>query len=47
MIKNEKVSFRLDTETKEQLVAMAAADDITLSKLVYKIVRKFLEERGE
>lgn len=47
MVKNEKASFRLDAETKEQLLKIAAFEDITLSKLVFKIVRKYLEERGE
>lgn len=44
-MKDSSITFRLDGETKEQLKQMAATDDVTLSKLVFKIVKNYVEER--
>lgn len=44
-MKDNSITFRLDSEAKEQLKSIAARDDITLSKLIYRIVKQYLESR--
>lgn len=45
--KDETVSCRLTTEQKEWLQKRAMKEDQTLSKIVYKIIKEYIEREDK
>ena len=44
-IKTETISIKVSTEEKEKIKALAAKEDITVSKLLYRaLAKEFFEE---
>lgn len=46
-MKDTTITFRLDSNMKEQLKEMAATQDISVSHLIYRLLKKGLMEREE
>ena len=45
-IKTETVTIKVTPEEKEQIKALAQTEDITVSKLLYRIIRKEIFNNG-
>lgn len=43
-MKDNTITFRITTEEKETLRQLAAKEDVSVSKLIYRIVKQFLME---
>lgn len=43
--KQETVSFRTTPEVKEKLLQMSGEQDVSLSKLLHKIIIEYLKEK--
>lgn len=39
------VGIRIPSEDKQQLAAIAAKDDLTISQIIRKLIKKYLQER--
>ena len=46
-MKDNTITFRITTEEKETLRQLAAKEDISVSKLIYRIVKQFLMEAAK
>ena len=44
-MKDEKITFKVTKETKEQLKQIALRRDITISQLIREIIKEYLEEK--
>lgn len=44
MVKDDIISFRIDNDTKETLKQLAAKEDVSVSKLIYRIIKQYLTE---
>ena len=47
MVKDSIISFRIDNDTKEGLRQLAAKEDISVSKLIYRIIKQYLMEAAK
>ena len=43
-MKDNTITFRITTEEKETLRQLAAKEDVSVSKLIYRIVKQYLRE---
>ena len=43
-MKDNTITFRITTEEKETLRRLAAKEDVSVSKLIYRIVKQYLRE---
>ena len=43
-MKDNTITFRITTEEKETLRQLAAKEDVSVSKLIYRIVKQYLTE---
>ena len=43
-MKDNTITFRITTEEKETLRRLAAKEDVSVSKLIYRIVKQYLME---
>ena len=46
-MKDNTITFRITTEEKETLRRLAAKEDVSVSKLIYRIVKQYLMEAAE
>lgn len=46
-MKDNTITFRITTEEKETLRQLAAKEDVSVSKLIYRIVKQFLMEAAK
>ena len=46
-MKDNTITFRITTEEKETLRQLAAKEDVSVSKLIYRIVKQYLTEAAE
>ena len=46
-IKTETVAIKISPEEKEKIKALAQRDDVTVSKYLYKLLIKNLEEKKD
>ena len=46
-MKDNTITFRITTEEKEILRQLAAKEDVSVSKLIYRIVKQYLMEAAK
>ena len=46
-MKDNTITFRITTEEKEALRQLAAKEDVSVSKLIYRIVKQYLMEAAK
>lgn len=46
-MKDNTITFRITTEEKETLRRLAAKEDVSVSKLIYRIVKQYLMEAAK